>query len=203
MAFWGAPLADPAHARHAIQAGLSMVEAVEALADPFRARGWPPIHIGVGLSTGPMNVGNMGSSFRMAYTVLGDTVNLGSRLEGLTKQYGVTIIVSAATRAAVPDMAFRELDRVRVKGKLEPVAIYEPLGERDALDPKVLADVDAFTEVLEHYRCQRWDEAEAGIAALAERVPLRIYAIYRERIEHFRAHPPGEAWDGVFTHESK
>jgi adenylate cyclase len=128
MAFWGAPLADQHHARHAVQAGLAMIDAVRGLGDEFAKRGWPPISVGVGVSSGVMNVGNMGSQFRIAYTVLGDTVNLGSRLEGLTKQYGVDMIVSEMTATLLPEFAFRELDLVRVKGKTKPVAIFEPLG---------------------------------------------------------------------------
>ncbi len=125
MAFWGAPLRDERHGLHAVQAALDMIRALGEVQEDFKARGWPPIKIGVGLNSGVMSVGNMGSEFRMAYTVLGDAVNLGSRLEGLTKQYGVDIIVSETTKAAAPEYAYRELDRVRVKGKHEPVVIYE------------------------------------------------------------------------------
>ena len=116
-------------------AAFDMVKAVAALDAPFKERGWPEIRVGVGIATGDMNVGNMGSEFRIAYTVMGDTVNLGSRLEGLTKQYGVDIIVSDHTARLVPDYAFRELDLVRVKGKNEPVAIFEPLAAADDLGP--------------------------------------------------------------------
>src|SRR4029453_17038409 len=130
MAFWGAPLQDAEHARNAVLAAQEMIACTARIREEFAARGWPPVHIGVGVSTGPMNVGNMGSQFRMAYTVLGDTVNLGSRLEGLTKQYGVDVIVSGVTMQAIPDRLFRELDAVRVKGKKEPVKIFEPLGVR-------------------------------------------------------------------------
>ncbi len=102
MAFWGAPLSDPQHARNAVLAGLEMQATMEALQPQFHARGWPELHIGVGVNTGRMSVGNMGSEIRVAYTVMGDAVNLASRLEGLTKQYGVGMIVGEDTRAAVP-----------------------------------------------------------------------------------------------------
>ena len=118
MAFWGAPLEDPEHARHGVRAALAMRAEAARLGERFAQEGLPPIEIGVGLSTGPMNVGNMGSAFRRSYTVLGDTVNLGARLEGLTKFYGAGIIVGEATRDGLEEeILFRPLDRVQVKGK--------------------------------------------------------------------------------------
>ncbi|MFZ2509361.1 MAG: adenylate/guanylate cyclase domain-containing protein, partial [Steroidobacteraceae bacterium] len=196
MAFWGAPLPDADHAGNAVRAALAMVSELRSLRPAFQERGWPPIAIGVGIASGEMNVGNMGSRFRAAYTVLGDTVNLGSRLEGLTKRYGVDIIVSAATAALVPDIAFRELDRVRVKGKQEPVAILEPLGPRDRVtEPERLA-VARFADALVHYRARAWNEAETIIAELAALDDVPLYPLYLERIRHFRANPPPQEWDG-------
>jgi adenylate cyclase len=203
MAFWGAPLPDPRHAEHALRAALGMVAKMQELGAAFRARGWPEIRIGVGLSTGPMNVGNMGSRFRMAYTVLGDTVNLGSRIEGLTKQYGVDVAVSEATARAVPGFAFRELDRVRVKGKHEPVAILEPLGPAaDLADATRRAAAD-FAAALAAYRAQRWDESERYLRALHDAQSHSLYALYLDRVRHFRAEPPPPDWDGVWVHTSK
>jgi adenylate cyclase len=121
MAFWGA------------HAALDMVRTLRELRPQFEARGWPVIEIGIGLSTGMMHVGNMGSAFRVAYTVLGDAVNLGARLEALTRQYEVDIIVSEATARQAPEFAYRELDRVRVKGKTQLVTIFEPLGRAEPL----------------------------------------------------------------------
>jgi adenylate cyclase len=204
MAFWGAPLNDDNHARHALEAGLEMVKALPQINQRFRNKGWPEINIGVGLNSGVMSVGNMGSEFRMAYTVMGDAVNLGSRLEGLTKQYGVNIIVSEFTKAKVPDYSFLELDRVRVKGKDEPVIIFEPLGATDKQPQELLDRIERFHTALLDYRQQRWDVAESAMKALAEEEPQRkIYGIYLERIEHFREDPPDIDWDGVFTHTSK
>jgi adenylate cyclase len=203
MAFWGAPLPDADHARNAVRAALDMVAELNALRPAFRERGWPAIAIGVGIASGEMNVGNMGSRFRAAYTVLGDTVNLGSRLEGLTKKYGVDVVVSAATAALVPELAFRELDRVRVKGKQEPVAIFEPLGQRDRLTEAELLAAARFAEVLVHYRARAWDAAETILAELAGIDAEPLHALYLERIRHFRANPPPEDWDGVFTFETK
>lgn len=204
MAFWGAPLKDPDHARHALEAGLEMVKALPAINQRFRDKGWPEINIGVGLNSGLMSVGNMGSEFRMAYTVMGDAVNLGSRLEGLTKQYGVNIIVSEFTRAKVPDHTFLELDRVKVKGKDEPVVIYEPLGPTSEQSADTLQRLERFHATLLKYRQQHWDKAEKSLLQLTEEEPQRkIYSLYLERISHFREDPPDIDWDGVFTHTSK
>jgi len=204
MAFWGAPLEDKQHARHALDAALDMVAVLPEINERFRQRGWPEINIGVGLNTGTMSVGNMGSEFRMAYTVMGDAVNLGSRLEGLTKQYGVNIIVSEFTKAAVPEYAYRELDRVRVKGKEEPVVIYQPIGLANQLETGTLARLERFHEALELYREQKWDAAERIINSISREADrYMIYDIYLERIAAFRENPPGDNWDGVFTHTSK
>ncbi|HEX4869996.1 MAG TPA: adenylate/guanylate cyclase domain-containing protein [Moraxellaceae bacterium] len=203
MAFWGAPVADAEHARRALQTALDMQADLVQLQADFQARGWPALAIGIGLNTGLMNVGNMGSEFRMAYTVMGDAVNLGSRLEGLSKNYGVTIVVSEATRAAVPDFAYRCLDQVRVKGKLEPVRIYEPVGPADALDAATRDDLARWDAVLDAYAGQRWDEAERLLAALRAGRDRKLYALYAERIAQFRANPPAPDWDGVYTYTTK
>ena len=197
MAFWGAPLADSEHARHAVLAARDMVAEMRALKPAFEARGWPAIEIGVGISSGEMNVGNMGSQFRAAYTVLGDTVNLGSRLEGLTKTYGVNIIVSDNTAKLAGDLPFRELDRVRVKGKQEPVAIFEPI------DATQLPAAARFSEALARYRARDWDRAETLITELDGMTPHAVYRLYLGRIRHFRASSPPPEWDGVFTFDVK
>lgn len=208
MAFWGAPLDNPQHARDAVMAGMAMQAALTELNVSFAARGWPQLHIGVGVNTGRVSVGNMGSKFRMAYTVMGDAVNLASRLEGITKQYAVPMVVGEGTRAALPEMAFIELDLVRVKGKLKPVTIYEPLGLSVELDAGVAALANAFSAVLVDYRAQAWDMAEAKLHALIEQAQslsasTQLYQIYLERIDYLRQHPPVADWDGVWVFESK
>ena len=203
MAFWGAPLKDPLHAKHGVEAGLRMIEIMKELGPEFKKRGWPELKIGVGLNTGPMNVGNMGSEFRMAYTVLGDAVNLGSRLEGLTKQYGVDLMVSETTAAAADNYLYRELDLVKVKGKHEPVAIFEPVALKGSLSDAELNTLDRYHQALKHFRNQDWGYAERLLSELLTEEKRMIYEIYLDRINLYREQPPGKDWDGVFTHTSK
>jgi len=204
MAFWGAPVRDANHARHAVECGLAMQKALQELNPVFAKKKWPALHIGVGINSGVMNVGDMGSEFRRSYTVMGDAVNLASRLEGLTKEYGVGILVAESVVRAVPGFVYREVDKVRVKGKKEGVAIFEPIGEQVAVDGNLLAEITRFHQALAHYRAQRWDEAEALLQELAVVAPAaKLYKLYRERIAAFRTSPPGADWDGVFVFTTK
>lgn len=203
MAFWGAPMSDEHHARDAVLAGLAMQAALPELNPRLEARGWPPVRIGVGVNTGRMSVGNMGSEFRMAYTVMADAVNLASRLEALTRQYGVGILVGEATRAECPDIAFQQIDRVRVKGKDVPVAIHEPLGIAAEMPPERLAEAERFAAAYADYEAQRWDEAEIKLMELGRLQPRQLYQVYLDRVTHFRFNPPGPNWDGVFTFTTK
>ena len=184
---------------------MEIVAAVAALGPRFIERGWPAISIGVGINTGDMNVGDMGSEFRRAYTVLGDAVNLGSRLEGLTKNYGVHIIVSESTRAVVPGIRFRELDKIRVKGKHEPVTIFEPLGRKEALGDEVRTELRLYAQALSLYRSQSWDSAEIQFVNLKNTYPYRavLFELFIERIAQFRRNSPPPDWDGTFTFETK
>jgi len=204
MAFWGAPLPDPEHARHAILVGLEMQATLKELQPHFRERGWPEIHIGVGINTGRVSVGNMGSEVRVAYTVMGDAVNLASRLEGITKQYGVGVVVGENTRNAVPDFVYRELDHVRVKGKDKPVAIYEPVGLSGEVGKALQDEIRLFHEVRRLYRKQDWDQAELQLMNLQRMSPeTALYGIYAERVAYFRKNPPAQDWDGVFVFQTK
>ncbi len=204
MAFWGAPVSDAEHARNAVLTALEMMPALRTLDEPFKARGWPVLHIGIGINTGTMTVGDMGSPVRQSYTVMGDAVNLGSRLEGITKQYGVGIVVGETTRAVVKDVVFRELDRVRVKGKDEPVAIFEPLGPVGEVAAEAMDDLKLWNQALRLYRAQDWDQAELLLFNLLKRQPdCYLYQLYTERIGHLRVNSPGENWDGVTTFQTK
>jgi adenylate cyclase len=204
MAFWGAPVAFADHASRAVATSLLMQASAARLNREFLARGWPELKIGIGLNSGLMHVGDMGSKIRRAYTVMGDAVNLGSRLEGITKVYGVGIAVGAATRLAAPGFVYRELDLVRVKGKNEPVAIFEPLGRAGEADAVTLAEIAQWDEALALVRAQDWAGAETRLRALRAAHPERgLYQLYLQRIDHYRAHPPGAGWDGVTTFDTK
>ncbi|MDH2917721.1 MAG: adenylate/guanylate cyclase domain-containing protein [Sideroxydans sp.] len=204
MAFWGAPLSDAQHARNAITAGLEMQAKLDELRPQFIARGWPEIKVGVGVNTGQVSVGNMGSDVRVAYTVMGDEVNLASRLEGITKQYGVGFIVGENTRHAASEFVYRELDHVRVKGKDKPIAIYEPLGLVGEVSEEILAELKIFQEMRRCYRKQDWDQTELQLMNLQRlSAQTELYKIYAQRVAHFRKQPPDIAWDGVYVFESK
>lgn len=204
MAFWGAPIPLPNHASLAVKTALRMQATARKLNQDFIARGWPPLKIGIGLNTGEVRVGDMGSAVRRAYTVMGDPVNLASRLEGITKIYGAGIVVGQATRAAAPEFLYRELDLVRVKGKNEPVPIFEPLGLADAVEPAARAALDAWHAALRLVRAQQWDAAQQAIEKLAVAHSLDVlYPLYLKRIAYYREHPPGDGWDAVTIFDTK
>jgi adenylate cyclase len=204
MAFWGAPVDDPEHAKNAVRTGLEKQVALQELNKNRVARGWPELKIGVGVNTGPMTVGDMGSPVRQSYTVMGDAVNLGSRLEGITKQYGVGFIVGESTRELLKkEFVFRELDRVRVKGKEDPVGIYEPVGEDGKVTREDLDEIKLWNQALRSYRSQDWDQSEVALMNLQRMKPRYLYDLYVKRVEHLRKEPPGENWDGVTIFEKK
>jgi adenylate cyclase len=204
MAFWGAPVSDAEHARQGVITALMMQEELGELQRKFRERGWPDIKIGIGVNTGDMTVGDMGSKVRKAYTVMGDAVNLGSRLEGITKQYGVGILIGEDTRKAVSDVLFREIDKVRVKGKDEPVTIYEPIGIEGSVRKEKIEEVKLWHAALKLYRGQHWDQAEVQLLNLQRMYPeCHLYEIYAGKIAEHRAHPPEPGWDGVTKFDTK
>ncbi len=202
MAFWGAPLPNPRHPHDAVAAALGMQKAMRELGVVFAQRGWPRLAIGIGVNSGPMNVGDMGSAFRKAYTVLGDAVNLAARLEGLTKVYNVGILCGEATRAAAPEFRWREVDWVRVKGRDQAVAIYEPL-PADA-SAEGAAELTRWHAALVLYRERKFADAQRDLAALAAAHPDRgLYAVFRERCAIYASEPPPPDWDGANTFVTK
>jgi len=204
MAFWGAPVQDPAHRQHAVEAALAMLEKLADMRPEFRERNWPEVNIGIGINTGMMNVGDMGSEYRRAYTVIGDAVNLGSRLEGLTKYYGVRLIVSETTATGLDGMLLRCLDRVKVKGKQEPVTIYEPVDHAGRVSSELAAEVRDSNRALDYYFAGDWEAARTAFQALCDAKPkYKLYRLYLERIGELRSQGVAEGWDGVFEHTSK
>lgn len=204
MAFWGAPIDNPGHAKLALDASMEMLTTLQEMNKEFVKKGWPELKIGIGLNTGDMRVGDMGSEFRKAYTVMGDHVNLGSRLEGMTKQYGVELLASEYTKAAVPEYVFRELDRIRVKGKDEPVTIYEPLCLKEAMTKALKDEIKLYKQAVAYYREQNWDMAEMQFLNLLNSSGgTKLYQAYIDRIQELRANPPGSGWDGVYTFTTK
>lgn len=190
MALFGAPLVAPDDPQRATETALAMVRALPALNAQFAAGGWPPLAIGVGIHTGIAVAGNVGSATRLNYTVLGDTVNLASRLEGLCKHYGVPVIVSADTMRRCSGIAFRELDLVKVKGKQEAVAIFEAVGDPD---PDALA---RHAQALELYRAR----AFAAALEVFEQLPAdTVTALYMARCRRHLAEPPAAGWEAVET----
>jgi adenylate cyclase len=216
IAFWNAPVDAADHAARACRAALAMTEALRRLNDEQKAQAAAAsagaaaapllLSMGVGINTGECLVGNLGSSHRFNYSALGDAVNLSSRIESLSKHYGIPIIISESTRNLVPDFAALELDAVAVVGKTEAVKIYGILG------PPAEARTEAFRRlvklhdsILAAYRGQRWEEVKRLLEECAplDRRLAKLHRRYRRRIAHFEQHPPGPGWDGVYRAEAK
>ncbi len=194
MAFWGAPVYRADHADQACRAALAMVAELDRLQEQWQARGLPKLTVGIGIHTGRMRVGNMGSDRRLSYTVMGDSVNLGSRLEGLSKVYGVQVIASGDTWEKVKGNYYgRLLERVRVKGKAEAVAIYEVMGEGSAPQDRK-EDLGLWQQALEAYGRRDWDGAEHAFTVWRERHQDLAAALYLEDIRRYRHAPPPEDW---------
>jgi adenylate cyclase len=199
MAVYGAPLEQTDHAVRACRTALEMQRRLAELNDAWRASGLGSIVVGIGVNSGAMSVGNMGSARRKNYTVVGDAVNQASRLEGLTKEYGAPILCGERTYALARDkFVFREIDRVRLKGRDQAERVYELLGEAPG------ADASAYERALAAYRVRDWDAAEAGLdAIIAERPDDGPARVLRERVRRLREAPPGEGWDGVYDQAGK
>ncbi len=204
MAFWGAPVATPDHAQLAVSAAIDMAAAIAQINENHRERGLPEIGVGIGLNTGTMCVGDMGSDIRRSYTVIGDAVNLGSRLEGLSKHYGTSIVVSESTKELAPQFAWQQLDLVRVKGKAQAVAIYWPVSKLDALAESLASELEDWGHFLAAYRAQEWAQCDAYLSRLAECSPGNaLYRLYSDRVAHLRRQVYIDGWDGATNFDSK
>lgn len=206
MAFWNAPLKDDLHAKHAMQAAIGMQQRLLALKESFEKQNFPHFKIGIGIHTGEMLVGDMGSTYRRNYTVLGDAVNLASRLESLTRFYGVDIIVSEACVQATTDLYFCKLDMIKVKGKTRPVVIYEliiPPAEGSDLEP-LKHEIKLCEKMLDYYYAQNWPEMGNFLDELKKLNPQkRLYQIYTERLLTLKNKPIDSTWNGIFEFTSK
>jgi adenylate cyclase len=204
MAFWGAPVADADHARQGVITAIEMQRECVKLREKFRTRGWPDFYIGVGLNSGHVRVGDMGSQVRKAYTAMGDAVNLASRLEARTKYYGVGILVGEATREAVKEVVYRELDLIKVKGKDTAVRVFEPLGLESEVDKKAQDELKLWHQTLRAYRAQQWDQVEVNLINLQRMNPQsELYKLYSERVSGFRRKPPPAGWSGEWVFDEK
>lgn len=205
MAFWNAPLDDENHAQNAVLTALLMQQTAENLSIEYANRDWPDIKTGTGISTGQMNVGDMGSKHRSSYTVLGDAVNLGARLEGLTKYYGVGIIVAETTYEACNGILFRFLDKVTVVGKDMAVSIYEPICLKNEASSIHSNNLDKHNAAYRAYYEQQWDEATKLFLALKSQkvFSTKVYDIFLANIEKYRQLELPENWDGVTKHARK
>jgi adenylate cyclase len=204
MAFWGSPYPQPDHKFRACACALEMQARLQELNAKWASAGRKPLSVGVGISSGVVNVGNMGSSRRLSWTVMGDEVNLASRLEGLNKEYHAQIIVSEHTQREVSaEFVWRELDQIRVKGKLQPVGIYELLAF--APDAAKYEDLRArFHEALTAYRRQSWKQAIRGFEDVLVRYPGDGPSqVLLRRSQEFLLAAPSPDWDGVYVATTK
>ncbi|MGA1868948.1 MAG: CHASE2 domain-containing protein [bacterium] len=197
MAIFGAPFPFEQHPQMACATALSMIEELKRVKPMWHEEGFPDINIGVGINTGPMVIGNMGSEERFDYTVLGDSVNLASRLEGLCKQYGTNIIVSEFTAKKIEGFILRELDMVKVKGKEQAIKIYDIMGLESEKTKKQEVELAEYQEALDLYRQRQFSPALESFKNLADLTRAFLYKVYAERCATFLESPPPENWDGV------
>ncbi len=219
IAFWGAPIPLEDHAQRAMEATIDMQNKIDDLREKWEAEGkmvdlrqlWSDqergefFRVRMGINTGEMVVGNMGSNTRVDYTMMGDSVNLAARLEGAGKAYGVRTMISEVTyRAARDAIEVRELDSIRVVGKDEPVRVYEVLGRKGEVEAEKLQVIEAFDQGVGLYRERKWDEAialfESGLEIDSDDGPCQVFI---ERCQDFKLDPPPESWDAVHNLDSK
>ena len=205
MAFWGAPVKDDNHAYNAVATALEMRDHRDVLNKELNENGWPSINFGIGLHTGAVILGNIGSIKHLDYTIIGDNVNLGSRIEGLTKFYGCTILISEFTYHEVKDRILcRPIDLVRVKGKSKGIMIYEPLCLMTNKTDHFIKLADLLLEAFTHYQNQSWDDAK-NLYKRLKRIDQNKILIktFIERCEEYKTSPPSKRWDGIYEFKTK
>ena len=199
MAFWGAPLPDEHHAEHAVNAAIQIKQSAEQLNYKFRQRGWPTMALSIGINTGLMRVGDMGSNIRRAYTVMGDAVNIAAKIQSLTGNYGVDILMASETAKELKSFEFRAIDCVKLTGRRQIIEIFEPVGRQTQLTPEELAELSQWKEVLALYQSEQWTMALSKLQALTNAQPTTyLYALYLRRVEAFILNPEIIAIDKSF-----
>ncbi|MEM7667762.1 MAG: adenylate/guanylate cyclase domain-containing protein, partial [Pseudomonadota bacterium] len=210
MAFWNAPRITKDHKTKSTQAMLEFFPMLDEVNKDLAKRGFALARIGVGINTGDVSVGNMGSTQRLAYSCVGDAVNLAARLESITKQYGVSTLVGSATAEGLGGFAIFEIDDVAVKGRSQPETIFTVAGDETvAADPRYDELAGLIIAARSAYLAQAWDAAEDAFAEIGRQAPLGLFdpkglaAAFAGRIEQYREDPPGDDWDGVYVAKSK
>lgn len=204
MAFWGAPVDTPDHAALAVATALEMSREIALINQERERAGLPGIGVGIGLNTGDMCVGDMGSDVRRSYTVVGDAVNLGARLEGLCRRYGVDIVASESTRGQAPGFVWQELDLVRVKGKAQAVAIHTPLGNESSVAAATGQELRIWQQTLHAWRARDWDTCAHLLGELRRANEEKVlYRLYADRVVSLRVSPPPPDWDGAMVFDTK
>ncbi|MEI8668033.1 MULTISPECIES: CHASE2 domain-containing protein [unclassified Pseudoalteromonas] len=205
MAFWNAPLKDENHAQNGVEAAMAMINGLTLINKLFAEQKLPAVKIGIGLSTGDMNVGDMGSVYRKAYTVLGDTVNLGARIENLTKFYGVAILVAEETMNACPHITFRLIDKVQVVGKTTATQLFEPIGLTNKLDTKQFAEIKKSFIAMTHFYNKDWPQALSLFTELQSTTLFssHVYGVFIKRIQNTDLQALAKDWNGAFIHTKK
>lgn len=204
MAFWGAPLKDDNHRENGVRAAMAISHIMVQLRDSLTRQGYPEAYVGMGINSGVVNVGDMGSEIRRAYTVIGDPVNLASRIEGMTKFYGIELLVGEDTYRPLNDIfLWREVDVIQAKGKEEAVAIYTPLADINEADEALKTEEALYRRARADYLAQQWDDAEVKFQQLLSIRALPLFSVYLERLAHYRQNTPEEGWQGVYKHLTK
>lgn len=204
MAFWGAPLDAPDHANLAVRAAHDMVAEIAVINVEHQRSGLPPVQLGIGLNTGVMHVGDMGSVLRRSYTVIGDAVNLAARLEGLGERYGVSIVAGSETQKQANAYLWQELDQVRVKGKQQAVVIHTPRALAADADAALLDELDQWRQLRVAYMTRQWEQVQSALQILMAKGDKKVlYRLYEQRVASLLAQPPASDWNGTEQFQTK